>query len=1498
MSNYTIYHLHTELSNCITNIDSVNNYKQYIDRAKELGMSAIGFSEHGGIFNHLHKKEYAESNGIKYLHGVEMYITETLETKIRDNYHVVLIAKNFEGFLELNTLVSKSFNRADVKILDDNERFYYTPRISMQELMQTSDNIMITTACIGSIFGSKKRYLKRLFLEFMQKNNHRCFLEIQHHNIKEQIYYNKNMFKYSRKYNIRLIAGTDTHSLNEEYAEGRIVLQKAKRIYFDNESGWDLVFKSYDELVQSYRMQNSLPERVYLRAIENTNILADLIDEFKINRGIKYPSFSDNPKEDVLRIVSEGLKVRNVDMTDEIQQRIDYEIDTYEHNGAFNLLLLEDDIKSYARANGIAYGDSRGSVSGSYVAYLMQITNVDSIKHNLNFERFMNTERVSLADIDTDWSPSQRETIKQYIHDNPKYHSAEIITFNTIADRGAIRDVSRALEIPLDIINEICDTFEVSEDRLRKEYPELFKYVDLLKGVTVSMGSHPAASICSPISLYDNIGLITLSTNSHPVSCLNMKEIDSLNFVKLDVLGLDNVEIIAKTCDLAGIERLTCDNVDDKDEKVWKDMMKSGLCIFQFESPYAFNYLKNIFKPEIIEKIRSKNKDLNYIDLMSISNGAIRPAGESYREALSLGEFNDNDCNALNNMLKSTNGFLVYQEQIIEFLNKFCGFSMGQADKVRRCVDGDTLITVSNGNVKPIKELMSGDKVISVSEQGVTQYNTVNHVFDNGVQECYKIQTMHNNYILATKDHKVLTQDGYKTIEDLSLDDYIMTIKKINGEKDGLRPNQRLSNKEMFLIGMLIGDGTIYKYTKIKQEENFAPSFTNSDIALIDKFKDCVIGRIRGRDCEFNVSESNGISVDKIYNISVKTKTAKQSLINLLDKYDLRHHSANKILPNDFMSYPADEKIKNLLGGLFSTDGGYCNDHISYYTTSKILALQIKNILLKFSIYSIVYSKYVKDYNYDAYEVYIGQPNSLLNFKNNIVPFVVGKKKEKYIELIDSEILNEKNFNYLLPPKCIDEILESEIVYKKSRNSIGMALGYDSNNFNYHSNAISDVKAKKIINELYIPYAYWLLSSEYIPLKIVSIECVGMRHVYDIEVDKNHNYIANSLVVHNCFAKKLGTEQYLPQIKSGFVETMKIKYNIPEEESKKIIISFLKVIEDASSYLFSLNHALPYSYIGYICGWLRYYYPLEFITVILNINEDDQEKTGQIFDYIKNFTDIRIKPIKFRMSKSQYTMNKEENTIYKGIKSIKYCNSQIAEELYLLKDNIYTCFSELLLDINNTSINSRQLDILIKLNFFSEFGNSKFLLKILECFEYLNNGSIKQLSIDKIEKQYKNKENFIDGSILFGIIQRHSTPPKNKTGKTYKELNVKAIMTELEEYFKCDIKQDFSVLDKIKFQEEFLGYIDLTTEKPEDRKKLLVLGVSPMISKKNKKVWAYVIDEMSIGSGIKNRLTIAPDVFNSKPLKIYDVIDVMNDCNVYKNKKGYWNLSDYQKIIF
>ncbi len=667
MNNYVIYHLHSDLSI----LDSATKFESYIEKSKECNMKAIGFSEHGNVYQWIKKKQLCDEAELKYIHGQEFYITATIKEKVRDNWHCILIARNFEGVKELNKLSSIAYQK--------DGHFYYGPRITIDELVTTTDNIIVTTACLGGILN---RAPDR-FLDFLIANKERCFLEIQHHSDNAQVKYNKYLFELHKQYNIPLIAGTDTHSLNQELAEARKILQISKNIKYADEEGWDLTFKTYDELVEAYEIQNALPKVVYMEAIDNTNLLADMIEEFELDYTYKYPKVYDNAEQIFMEKVNKSLIVKGLD-NDKYRSRIAHEVRGIKKNNAVDYLLLQEKITSWCRENDIYPGPSRGSVSGSLCAYLLGITEVDPIKYDLNFERFMNPERISLSDIDIDYPPNKRDMVKDYIFNELGLHCCDIVAYNTLAQKGAIRDTARALNIPLKKVNEMCKDVEANEDKYREQHPELFKYVDLLYGVITSVSIHPSGSVVSDRNLEEELGLSTSGTHNLPVSQVDMNVIDSVNYVKLDILGLDNIQLINETCELAGIERVNPDNLDFNDFSIWKDIAENNTSIFQMESDYAGHIIRQLFSPETLRKIKKEIGYLDYLSLFAMANGALRPAGESYRDKMAQGIVNDNGHPALNEILAPTLNYLVYQEQILEFLNKFCGYSMGMADIVRR----------------------------------------------------------------------------------------------------------------------------------------------------------------------------------------------------------------------------------------------------------------------------------------------------------------------------------------------------------------------------------------------------------------------------------------------------------------------------------------------------------------------------------------------------------------------------------------------------------------------------------------------------------------------------------------------------------------------------------------------------------------------------------------------------------------------------------------------
>ena len=648
---------------------------------------------------------------------------------------------------------------------------------------------------------------------------------------------------------------------------------------------------------------------------------------------------------------------------------------------------------------------------------------------------FMNPGRVTNADIDTDYCSKDRDKIKYFLlHDKmnlPNIKTSEIITFNTIATKGAIKDVCRALNISLAEAQQISDAVNIDgtiDDKWREQYPEVFKYVNIVSGTIVSIGSHPSGVLVSDKEIEADVGLCSLSTSDYPVSMLDMHGLDDQMYVKLDILGLDNIGVINECCKLAGFERLTPDNVNLEDEAVWKSIRDDTTMIFQWESDSAAAYLKRFMSDNTIALAKSRSKDFSYIKWFSFGNGLLRPACASYRDEVADGIFYDNGFNELNDFLAPEAGRVCMQETIMQFLVKFCGYSQAESDNVRRGI-----------------------------------------------------------------------------------------------------------------------------------------------------------------------------------------------------------------------------------------------------------------------------------------------------------------------------------------------------------------------------------------------------------------------------------------------AKKKGTEQLLPEIERRFIEYSSTHYDITKERCQEVIKPFLQIILAASSYAFSWNHSDAYSCIGYISGFLRYYYPLEFLTAAFNTFTGKEDKIVAITKYADK-VGIKIQPPRFRHSRSGYQMDKETNSIYKGLESIKYLNADVSDQLYAMRDIYFDSFIDFL---NVSPLNSRQLDILVKLDFFSEFGRAQRLLKIIDLYNMFHGK--KQIKKDKITLPIK-------------ILSKYALSETDKMFK-FDDEHMNAMLSEL-----CAMipDTDIPLNTKLQTQQEMCGYISYI-----DPTRINTAVVMSLDTKYSPKVTCY-----DIATGDTFTAKIKKKLYQMVP---FGVGDILKYC-IEKNKKWKKENDDWVQI--
>lgn len=391
MNNYTVYHLHSDYSL----LDSATGFSEYVRLAVENGQTALASTEHGKPTGWVSKKMMCDQAGIKFIHGVEIYLTENLAEKVRDNYHTVLLAKNQAGVEELNELVTRSC---------EEDHFYYVNRLSFDEFLGISENIISTSACLASPLnklGPDHPYYERL----VQKYD---YLEIQPHLHPDQVSYNQRLWELSKKYGKPLIAGTDTHSATPYKAECREVLTKAKNKSYGDEDSFDLTYFTYDRLTEAFQKQGALPREVYLEAIENTNRMADSVEPFTLDTSIKYPILYGSREEDkkvfvetVDRMFREKLASGVIPPEQEAAFRdaIQEEMRVFEKLDMSGFMLSMSELIRWCKSHGMAIGTARGSVGGSRVAYVTDIIDLNPETWHTVFSRFCNEDRKEIGQL-------------------------------------------------------------------------------------------------------------------------------------------------------------------------------------------------------------------------------------------------------------------------------------------------------------------------------------------------------------------------------------------------------------------------------------------------------------------------------------------------------------------------------------------------------------------------------------------------------------------------------------------------------------------------------------------------------------------------------------------------------------------------------------------------------------------------------------------------------------------------------------------------------------------------------------------------------------------------------------------------------------------------------------------------------------------------------------------------------------------------------------------
>lgn len=693
--NFTHLHVHTEYSL----LDGFSRIDLLLDRAKELGMESIAITDHGSMYGAIEFYKQAKKRDIKPIIGCEVYVSEK-DHKIKDStnrryYHLILLAKSKEGYKNLIKIVSEAYVNG----------FYYKPRVSFDFIKKHAGDIIALSACLNGEVnqkilendyeGAKKAALN--YEEAFGKGNY--FLELQNHGIKEESLVNAKLNRIHQETAIPLVATNDVHYVNKEdfyYQDVLLCIQTGKLIKDEDRMRMpssEFYLKSYEEMEEIFAG--------YEDALTNTKLIADQCKlEFTFHEP-HLPYFSKVEEglsnlEYLKKLVDQGLIKKYGKIDEEIRSRADMEINVISSMGYVDYFLIVWDFVRYARDNDIAVGPGRGSAAGSIVSYALDITQIDPIKYNLIFERFLNPERVSMPDIDIDFDYVLRDRVVDYVNDvYGRDHVSQIITFGRMQARNAIRDVGRVLDISYAKVDKIAklipSTLGMTIDKAfeaSSKFKEIYesdlegkRLIDTarkLEGLPRHTSIHAAGVVISKEALTDIIPLAL--SNDQLVTQFDMTEIEELGLLKMDFLGLRNLTVIKNTIkDVKKNRGIDVDlgKIDVNDKKVIEQFNKAKtIGIFQFESAGMRNFLKNL-RPTVFD------------DLIA-ANSLFRPGPMDEIPKYIHNKNNPKDVSfitpALKPILDVTYGIIVYQEQVMQIVQKLAGYSLGEADNLRRAM--------------------------------------------------------------------------------------------------------------------------------------------------------------------------------------------------------------------------------------------------------------------------------------------------------------------------------------------------------------------------------------------------------------------------------------------------------------------------------------------------------------------------------------------------------------------------------------------------------------------------------------------------------------------------------------------------------------------------------------------------------------------------------------------------------------------------------------------
>jgi len=1437
-------HIHSDYSL----LDGASQLPELVDRAKELGMEAIALTDHGVMYGAIELIKVCRSKNIRPIIGNEMYvINETIKNNKGkySHHHQTVLAKNTQGYKNLVKLTTKSHLEGK-----RGSGIFARPCITKELLAEYHEGLIVTSGCRAGevpklILNDRAGEAWEVAKWYKEIFGDDYYLEIQDHGYQEDRIVNVEIWEMAQELEIKVVATNDSHYIDcyDVEAHDALLCINTNKLFNDEKrtfrySGTEYL-KSAEEMKQLFR--DHLPDKAIEEAIANTVEVADKVQAYDIMGAPRIPNYQKEghtPDSFLEEKTWKGLEERlNCKGRKEIEtrypeykERLEIELKVMQEKKFSSYFLVVWDYIDYARENHIPVGPGRGSAAGSLVAYALKITNIDPVHHGLLFERFLNPERKSMPDIDSDFCIERRDDMIKYV--TAKYgreNVAQIITFNRMTSKAVLKDVARVLGVsygdadrmakyipvargkPAKLKKMISDEspepkfkeayengkVKVKDDRgeITGEIP-VRQWIDMamrLEGTNKSAGVHAAGVVISAEPL-DEIVPLQKNNEGAAITQYSMEELESLGLLKMDFLGLKNLTIIQNTVELIK-ENHKLDIDPDQlplQERKARDIIAKGTVkkippdIKKTYEMLGKGDLEGIFQLESsgIRKVVQKLKPDNIEDISSIL-ALYRPgpldAGlvDKFIDRKHGHEPIEYEHPMLEPILKETYAVMVYQEQIMRIAQDLGGYSLGQADLLRRCLSGSTeIIDAATGGKVILSEVASnpeywlGRKVFSLDlqTQKITQ-QPIEEIYPNGMRSVWEITTKTNRKIRATADHLFYTLLGWKPLGDFQVGDRIGLAKNIpivsRDAHQGGRSRTRfdhsseISDAQIKLVAYLLGDG------HLSTKSPASSYFCNSDMDIIADFNDCaykLFGSTAPVDYQLHAGRKS------VFYARIGFVSAFNSWV---DSHVKRAHSRDKEIPI-WVYLLSKSQLQLFLGTLWSTDGSFDTrlGHADYTSTSSVLIIQVQHLLLRLGIVALFNVKKIKYKGnpHISYRAQITGREDMLKFCELVQPYLSSDKWEQaqrcYLVIKDKQLNYSK---HTIPAEVIGLIAkakkDSGMTWAEIDRSVGAKQKTMSSGLNFQKSSTRSLSRHRVQNfatAFQNPELMNIAESEIFWDRIVSIEYIGDEEVFDLTIRSTHNLIANDFIAHNCIGKKKVDE--MQKHRERFIDGS-MKNGVKKRIAESLFDQMVKFAE----YCFNKSHSTAYAYVTYQTAYLKANYPEEYMAVLLSENSDDQDKVQK---YIANCKKMGIEVEGPDINRSGVKFRPERKKILFGLSAVKNLGTNAIEFIIKARKEggEFQDLASMCDRLDLQAVNKRALEALIKCGACDRINYNRHQLA-----EY----------IPKVTEWAQKNKNSLNSGLQMTLFDME---------------NFKTPAPEL------PVVKDFTVQEKLQFEKEYLGY--------------------------------------------------------------------------------------------